>query len=226
MNLTILSYESFQEYSDFDKLGRCGRAFCNLGIDTIANGPRENISNVHPSGWQQKNIGNDIIDGYYLYNRCHLIAYILSGENTNERNLITGTRYMNVEGMEPIELEIYNYIRNNPNNHVLYRVTPIFEENNLLATGVLMEAYSVKDFGKGILFNVFCYNEQPGMIIDYEYGDAELDPYITYVANENTKKFHYLSCQLARNIRNKRYLRIPREEIIIQNYTPCKLCNP
>ena len=218
---------SFQEYSPLDPLGRCGEAFCNLGIDTIPKGQREDISNIRPSGWQEGNIWSNIIDGDCLYDRCHLVAYILSGQNANEKNLITGTKYMNVQGMEPFELKIYQYIKKT-HNHVLYRVTPIFKGNNLLAAGVLMEAYSVEDNGKGICFNVFCYNEQPGMLIDYASGNAELDPYITYEINKVLKKFHYLHCSKAKSMKksNREYLRMHREKIISLGNTPCCICNP
>ena len=128
---------------------------------------RESISSVIPSGWKQKEY-----DGKYLYNRCHLIGYQLSAENANEQNLITGTQYLNIEGMLPFENQIAEYIDNNPNNHVLYRVTPIFKEENLLASGVQLEALSVEDNGKGIKFNVYCYNVQPGVEIDYKTGES------------------------------------------------------
>lgn len=163
--------ESFEDYSELDSLGRCGVAYACLSIDTMpsANEERESISSVEPSGWINKKY--DIVDGGYLYNRCHLIGYQLSNENANEKNLITGTRYMNTEGMLPFENEVADYIKET-NNHVLYRVTPIYEGNNLVASGVQMEAKSIENNGEGICFNVYCYNVQPGIEIDYETGES------------------------------------------------------
>ena len=156
----------FERYSDLDEKGRCGVAYANICTEIMPTGEREDISDVKPTGWKQEKY-----DGEYLYNRCHLIGYQLAGENANERNLITGTRYFNVEGMLPFENEVAEYIDNNPSNHVLYRVTPIFEGDDLLAEGVQIEAYSVEDEGKGICFNVFVYNVQPGIHIDYTTGE-------------------------------------------------------
>lgn len=159
---------SFETYSELDSLGRCGVAYANISKETMPREgeERESISSITPTGWKQEKY-----DGEYLYNRCHLIGYQLSGENDNELNLITGTRYFNVEGMLPFENKVADYIEKNENNHVLYRVTPIFENDNLLAKGVEIEAYSVEDNGKGICFNVFVYNIQPGIDIDYRTGD-------------------------------------------------------
>ena len=159
---------SFETYSELDSLGRCGVAYANISKETMPKEgeERESISSITPTGWKQEKY-----DGEYLYNRCHLIGYQLSSENANECNLITGTRYFNVEGMLPFENEVADYIEKNENNHVLYRVTPIFENDNLLAKGVEIEAYSVEDNGKGICFNVFVYNIQPGIDIDYRTGD-------------------------------------------------------
>ena len=160
--------ESFENYSNLDELGRCGVAYANVSKETMPpeGDERASISSVKPTGWEQAKY-----DGEYLYNRCHLIGYQLSDEDANELNLITGTRYFNVEGMLPFENEVADYIEKNENNHVLYRVTPIFENDNLLAKGVEIEAYSVEDNGKGICFNVFVYNIQPGIDIDYRTGD-------------------------------------------------------
>ena len=159
--------ESFEKYSDLDELGRCGVAYANISKETMPpeGDERGSISSVKPTGWEQAKY-----DGEYLYNRCHLIGYQLSDEDANELNLITGTRYFNVEGMLPFENQVANYIDNNKDNHVLYRVTPIFKGNNLLASGVEMEAYSVEDNGQGVCFNVFVYNVQPGITIDYSTG--------------------------------------------------------
>ena len=159
--------ESFERYSKKDNLKRCGVAYANICKEIMPTEKREDISEIEPTGWIQKEY-----DGEYLYNRCHLIGYQLAGENANELNLITGTRYFNVSGMLPFENRVANYIDENPNNHVLYRVTPIFEGNNLVATGVQMEAYSVEDNGKGVCFNVFVYNVQPGINIDYATGKS------------------------------------------------------
>lgn len=158
--------DAFEKYSDLDEKGRCGVAYANICTEIMPTGERGDISDVEPTGWKQEKY-----DGEYLYNRCHLIGYQLAGENANERNLITGTRYFNVQGMLPFENEVADYIDNNPNNHVLYRVTPIFEGNNLLAKGVQIEAYSVEDEGKGVCFNVFVYNVQPEIHIDYATGE-------------------------------------------------------
>lgn len=167
-----LTTESFEKYSDLDKLGRCGVAYANISLDTMPdeNEERGNISSVEPTGWVNKKY--DSVDGGYLYNRCHLIGYQLSAENANEKNLITGTRYMNTEGMLPFENQIADYVKET-RNHVLYRVTPIFEGDNLVASGVELEAMSVEDDGEGICFNVYCYNNQPGITIDYSTGESK-----------------------------------------------------
>mgnify|MGYP000044835762 CR=1 FL=1 len=164
-----LTDQSYESYSDLDELGRCGVAASNIGTDLMPTGKRGKIGQVKPSGWQT--IKFDNVDGKYLYNRCHLIGYQLTAENANEKNLITGTRYMNVDGMLPFENMIADYVKET-SNHVMYRVTPIFEGNNLVAKGVKMEGYSVEDKGEGISFNVFCYNVQPGVTIDYATGDS------------------------------------------------------
>lgn len=165
--------EAFEKYSELDELGRCGVAYANICTEIMPTEERGNIGSIKPSGWQTIRY-NGVIDGNYLYNRCHLIGYQLAGENANPKNLITGTRYLNVEGMLPFENLVDDYIEKNENNHVLYRVTPIFEEKNLVASGVQMEAYSVEDNGKGICFNVYVYNVQPGITIDYATGESRL----------------------------------------------------
>ena len=161
--------EPFEKYSDLDEKGRCNVTYANICKEIMPKDgqTRESISMVKPSGWKQTKIG-----GEYLYNRCHLIAYQLADESANEKNLITGTRYFNTEGMLPFENEVANYIKQNPKNHVLYRVTPDFKGNNLVASGVEIEAYSVEDNGKGVQFNVYIYNVQPGVTINYETGEA------------------------------------------------------
>ncbi len=166
-----LTRGNFEEYSELDYLGRSGPAFAKVGLNTMPTEEREEIGQVKPSGWQIAKY--DIVDGKYLYNRCHLIGFQLTGENANEKNLITGTRYMNVEGMLPFENMVAEYVKNTK-NHVLYRVTPIFEDGNLIASGVQMEAKSIEDNGEGIYFNVYVYNVQPGITIDYSNGNSKL----------------------------------------------------
>lgn len=166
-----LTTTSFEEYSPLDSLGRCGVAYANIGTDLMPTEERESISSVKPSGWQS--IKYDIVEGKYLYNRSHLIGFQLTAENANKSNLITGTRYFNANLMLPYENMVADYIKET-NNHVLYRVTPVFEGNNLVATGVQMEAKSVEDNGEGIEFNVFVYNVQPGITIDYATGASAL----------------------------------------------------
>lgn len=163
--------ESFEIYSELDSYGRCGEAFANVGQDLMPTEERGSIGQVKPSGWHT--VKYDIVDGKYLYNRCHLIGYQLTAENANERNLITGTRYMNVDGMLPFENMVADYVKET-DHHVLYRVTPIYEGKDLVAQGVQMEAYSVEDQGEGICFHVFVYNVQPGISIDYATGDSQL----------------------------------------------------
>ncbi|MCF0229847.1 MAG: DNA/RNA non-specific endonuclease [Parasporobacterium sp.] len=169
-----LTTEPFEIYSDLDWLGRCGVAYANICMELMPTEERGSIGMIKPSGWnQEKYPGIVDSDPPYLYNRCHLIGYQLSGENANEKNLITGTRYLNVEGMLPFENMVADYVRRT-GNHVLYRVTPIFEGLELVARGVLMEAMSVEDNGAGILFNIYCYNVQPGIVIDYVTGENRL----------------------------------------------------
>ena len=172
-----LTTQSFETYSELDSLGRCGMAYANVGQDLMPTEPRGEIGAVKPTGWHL--VKYDNVDGKYLYNRCHLIAYMLAAENANPQNLITGTRYLNVQGMLPFETKVCDYVKNT-GNHVLYRVTPIFDGDNLLADGVLMEAYSVEDAGEGISFCVFAYNVQPGIDIDYATGDNWAESSGTY----------------------------------------------
>lgn len=172
-----LTTQSFETYSELDSLGRCGVAYANVGQDLMPTEPRGEIGAVKPTGWHL--VKYDNVDGKYLYNRCHLIAYMLAAENANPQNLITGTRYLNVQGMLPFETKVCDYVKNT-GNHVLYRVTPIFDGDNLLVDGVLMEAYSVEDAGEGICFCVFAYNVQPGIGIDYATGDNWAESSETY----------------------------------------------
>ncbi len=164
--------EAFEEYIELDSLGRCGTAYACLSKELMPTGERGKIGMIKPTGWHTVKYP-EVIEDLYLYNRCHLIAWCLTGENANEKNLITGTRYMNIEGMLPLEEMVANYI-DRTNNHVLYRVTPIYEGANLVASGVLMEAYSIEDNGEGISFCVYCFNVQPGITIDYSTGESTL----------------------------------------------------
>ena len=168
---SLKTEESFEKYSELDSLGRCGVALSNIGYDLMPTEKRGRIGMIKPSGWHTIRY-DDLIEGKYLYNRCHLIGYQLTGENANPKNLITCTRYMNTVGMLEFENKVADYIKKT-NNHVLYRVTPVFEGDNLLANGVQMEAYSVEDSGKGVNFNVFVYNVQQGIDIDYKTGDSK-----------------------------------------------------
>jgi len=230
--------ESFEYYSPLDDLGRCGECVACIGTDLMPTEKRGEIGSVKPTGWHLVRY-DDVVEGKYLYNRCHLIGYQLTAENANRSNLITGTRYLNTVGMLPFENETAQFIRAT-NNHVLYRVTPVFEGDNLVATGVLMEAESVEDNGKGLQFNVFCYNIQPHIIIDYATGESRLaeetetvvtdDPPAAYdyIVNRHTKKFHRPDCSAAADIKEENRLEYSgtREELIEQGYSPCKQCNP
>ena len=223
---------SFEEYSDLDSLGRCGVAFANVGLDLMPTEKRGSIGQVKPSGW--KTVQYDIVDGKYLYNRCHLIGYQLTAENANKKNLITGTRYLNVQGMLPFENLVADYVKET-GNHVLYRVTPIFEGDNLVADGVQIEAISVEDKGEGLLFNVYCYNVQPGIVIDYATGDSALADAVpadadtvVYILNTKTGKFHYPDCSSAINMKadvREEYAGT-RDELISAGYEPCGRCKP
>ena len=207
---------------------------------------RESISQVEPTGWENKAYDN--VDGRYLYNRCHLIGYQLSGENANEENLITGTRYMNTEGMLPFENMVADYVHET-DNHVMYRVTPVFEGDDLVASGVQMEAESVEDDGKGICFNVYVYNVQPEITIDYSTGDnwfsgsedsgnedteegsgsgTQAAEEQTYILNTNTHKFHNPDCSGAKDIKekNREEYTGTREELLSEGYEPCGRCKP
>lgn len=228
---------SYETYSDLDALRRCGVAMACVGVDLMPTADRESISSVRPSGWQS--VKYDIVDGKYLYNRCHLIGFQLTGENANEKNLITGTRYMNVDGMLPFENMIADYVKETK-NHVLFRVTPIFVGNELVARGVQMEAWSVEDSGDGICFNVYVYNVQPGITIDYATGKSQLGGTIvtsapsgdsteqSYILNTNSKKFHKPTCAYADSISesNRSEYTGTREDLILQGYEPCGSCKP
>lgn len=166
-----LTAESFEFYSELDELGRCGMTIACIGVDMMPTEDRGEIGSVKPTGW--KSVKYDIVDGKYLYNRCHLIGFQLTGENANKKNLITGTRYLNIEGMLPFENMVADYVKET-GNHVLYRVTPIFEGQELVARGVVLEGLSMEDSGEEICFCVYAYNNQPGIVIDYATGESQL----------------------------------------------------
>lgn len=178
------SKDAFESYSNLDRLGRCGVAFANICPKLMPTEERGSIGDVRPSGWQTVKYP-DLIEDNYLYNRSHLIAYSLAGENANEKNLFTGTRFLNQEIMQIFELRVLNYVRDT-GNHVLYRVTPVFEGSNLLASGVQMEAWSVEDSGKRVCFNVYCYNVQPGIEIDYATGESKVTDDIDVAGTDDT----------------------------------------
>ena len=234
---------AFENYSDLDSLGRCGVAYANICKDIMPTEERGKIGMIKPSGWHT--VKYDVIKDRYLYNRCHLIGYQLAGENANSKNLITGTRYLNVEGMLPFENLVADYV-NNTGNHVLYRVTPMFSGSNLVANGVLIEAKSVEDNGGGILFNVYCYNVQPGVGINYENGDSWLDGTTGSAssgsdtsATENSaadssnsetmvhitatgKKYHRAGCRTLK----KSDTEVTLDEAKSMGLSPCGICNP
>lgn len=234
---------AFENYSDLDSLGRCGVAYANICKDIMPTEERGKIGMIKPSGWHT--VKYDVIKDRYLYNRCHLIGYQLAGENANPKNLITGTRYLNVEGMLPFENLVADYV-NNTGNHVLYRVTPMFSGSNLVANGVLIEAKSVEDNGGGILFNVYCYNVQPGVGINYENGDSWLDGTTgsassgsdtsatensaTGSSNRETmvhitatgKKYHRAGCRTLK----KSDTEVTLDEAKSMGLSPCGICNP
>ncbi len=249
-----ITTEVFEDYSNLDSLGRCGEAYANICQELMPTEERESISEVKPSGWHNNPYG--FIDGGYLYNRCHLIAFELAGENANEKNLITGTRYFNVTGMLPFENMVADYVKET-DNHVLYRVTPLFEGKDLVADGVLMEAYSVEDEGDGVEFCVFVYNVEPGVEIDYATGNNWADGTIeepeesagltttavssieeavsgnsdeqgTFVLNTSSMKFHKPTCSGAATMsdKNRKDYTGSREQLIREGYTPCGSCNP
>jgi DNA-entry nuclease len=230
-----MTQTGYEYYSDLDFLGRCGYAMACIGKEMMPTEDRGSIGQVKPSGWQT--IKYDFVDGKYLYNRCHLIGFQLAGENANERNLITGTRYLNVDGMLPFENMVADYI-NETGNHVIYRVTPIFDGDALVARGVQMEAKSVEDNGDGICFNVYAYNNQPGIQIDYTTGKSTLiDDETTgstgaeseeYILNISTKKFHSAACEQGQKIKdeNKQKYTGNREDLLGNGYSPAGCCEP
>lgn len=239
--------ESYESYGELDSLGRCTAAIACVGVDIMPTEDRGDINSVTPTGWIQAKY--DCVSGTYLYNRCHLIGYQLTGENANEKNLVTGTRELNNEGMLPFENMIADYIKETE-NHVMYRVTPVFDENDLVVRGILLEAYSVEDEGDGICFNVFIYNVQPGIVIDYATGasrlatdaegegsegggndsgsSSEIDPSArTYVINTKTKKYHTLTHYTdLSEYDNLEYTTLTEEQLLDLNYEPCGTCKP
>ena len=247
-----ITTEEFEFYSGLDALGRCGPAFANISEFTLPTGSRQDISGIRPSGWQSTLYDGNLVEGGSLYNRCHLISYSLAAENDNALNLITGTRYMNTT-MQRFENEVLYYVQST-GNHVLYRCVPVFAGEELIARGVTIEAYSVEDDGKGVQFYVFCYNVQPGVIIDYSNGDNQLDENseivkalilsgasdtsgprsgsesetVTYILNKNTMVFHKPGCSSVTRMKesNKIYFTGTRDEAIEEGYRPCKNCDP
>lgn len=227
--------KAFENYAELDELGRCGVTFACIGVEIMPTEERGNIGQVKPSGWVTAKY--DFVDGKYLYNRCHLIGYQLTGENANTSNLITGTRYLNVQGMLPFENMVADYVKET-GNHVLYRVTPVFEGDNLVASGVVMEAWSVEDEGEGICFNVYCYNVQPGVVIDYKTGESTVDEdYVEesdddvnssqYVLNTSSKKIHKPTCSGATGMsdKNKKTVKgTDLQQYLDDGYNYCQSC--
>lgn len=226
--------EPYEFYSELDALNRCGFAMACIDRSLMPSEERGSIGQVKPSGWQT--VKYDFVDGKYLYNRCHLIGYQLTGENANPQNLITGTRYLNMEGMLPFENMVADYVKET-GNRVLYRVTPDFRGEELLARGVRMEAWSVEDQGAGICFHVYVYNAQPGVIIDYKTGESRLDeaavsentqPAVSYILNTATKRFHTAQCGQGMNTKqeNREVFTGSREQLLAEGYTPAGCCDP
>ena len=233
-NDSELTEKSFEFYSELDSLGRCGVTFACIGVDIMPTEPRGEIGMIKPTGWVSSRY--DFVDGKSLYNRCHLIGFQLSGENANRKNLITGTRYLNTKGMLPFENMVADYVKETE-NHVLYRVTPIFEGENLVASGVLMEGFSVEDDGEEVCFCVYAYNVQPGIEIDYATGENRLaddgessqsNGETTYILNKSSKKFHRKSCDAIKDIsdKNREESKKSRDELIDEGYMPCGSCEP
>lgn len=228
-----LTTESFEEYGELDIMNRCTYTVACVGQDLMPTEERGAIGQVRPTGWVTAKY--DFVDGKYLYNRCHLIGFQLTGENARAENLITGTRYMNVDGMLPFENMVADYVKET-GNHVLYRVIPIFDGDNLVADGVTMEAWSVEDDGEGICFYVFVYNVQPGVEIDYATGESWLsepakdngEAVIVYIANTSSKKFHLDECPQADSIsaENKETFETTRSQMIAWSFSPAGCCKP
>ena len=227
-----LTTEAFERYSALDALGRCGSAYACVSQALLADENRGSLASVTPTGWVNREY--DFIDGKYLYNRCHLLGFQLTGNDASKRNLITGTRYLNIQGMLPYENQVADHVKEN-GHHVLYRVTPRFRENELVCRGVQMEAYCVEcGSDDPFMFHVFCYNVQPGVLIDYETGESEFSEIglnsekKTYILNTASKKFHDPKCTNAENIsdKNRDKVKCTREELIYRGYEPCGICKP
>ncbi len=228
-----ITTDSYEYYAPRDELDRCTVTMACLGKDLMPTGERGSISHVKPTGWHS--VSYPSINADSLYNRCHLIGWQLTGEDANRENLVTGTSFMNNKGMLPFENQIADYIKET-NNHVMYRVTPIFEGNNLVCTGVLMEAYSVEDEGDGICFNVFCYNNQPGVIINYATGESRLEDEsnvdevpagATYIINTSSKKIHRLDSKYQGALTaNMEYTTKTMGQLLKEGYTTCGTCKP
>ncbi len=234
--------ESYETYGELDSLGRCTVTVACVGRDIMPTEDRGDIGSVKPTGWQS--VKYDCVDGSYLYNRCHLIGFQLTGENANKKNLITGTRYLNIEGMLTFEDMVADYVKET-GNHVMYRATPIFEGDNLVASGVLMEGWSVEDDGDGICFCIYAYNAQPYVEIDYATGDSWLSGEeppennggtsggnssggegaqgSTYCVNTSTDKYHLPSCTYATG-NNVQTREATAEELEAEGYVACKVC--
>lgn len=225
---------AFEKYAELDSLGRCGVTYSCVGVEIMPTEERGSIGQVKPTGWVTAKY--DFVDGKYLYNRCHLIGFQLTGENANTSNLITGTRYLNVQGMLPFENMVADYVKETE-NHVLYRVTPIFDGDNLVASGVQMEAWSVEDEGEGICFNVYCYNVQPGVKINYATGESTIDETYTeesgdenssqYVLNTSSKRIHKPTCSSATGMSEKNKKTVNGSDLkqyLNQGYEYCGSC--
>lgn len=228
----------FETYSELDELGRCGVAYANITINTMPTEERGEIGHIKPSGWHTVKY-NGVVDGNYLYNRCHLIAFCLAGENDNKLNLVTGTRSFNVDSMYYYEEMVLNYMKENPNNRVLYRVTPIYVGDELVCRGVQMEGLSIED--DTICFNVFCYNVQDGVIIDYATGESRLENEMVeehtstetsyvgdgtiYIINTDTMKIHTENCRYA-DSDNTETFNGSIDYLLDNGYVKCKVCEP
>lgn len=241
-----ITTQSFERYADLDSLGRCGVTFACVGKDIMPTEERESISSVYPTGWEQNKYDASLVEGGWLYNRCHLIGFQLTGENANEKNLISGTRYLNIEGMLPFENMVADYVKET-GNHVMYRVTPMFAGDNLLPSGVRMEGLSVEDDGSEIRFHIFAYNVQPGITIDYATGDNWLNGdeaakmqdtedtqatadggQQTYILNTKSKKIHLPTCSGAADIHaeNREETTKSKGALLKEGYGVCGICKP
>ena len=233
-----LTTESYESYGDLDKLGRCTVCISSVGVDIMPTKDRESLY-VNPSGWLNKKYDTSLVDGGYIYNRCHLIGFQLTGENNNEKNLITGTRYLNIEGMLPFENMIARYVKETE-NHVLFRVTPVFDGDNLVASGVLMEAMSVEDNGEDLSFAVFAYNVQPGIAINYKTGESVLSGEelpeapvyeqgeTLYVLNVSSRRVHRPECSGVADMKehNKQETYETLASLTARGFKTCGICKP